>query len=110
MDGPDDNHSDGNPGDDGNPSAAEAALACNCCRRRKLRCSREVPSCQQCRKTGELLNAAAYYSGAWLTTYTTGSECVYETKRAKPGMKAGAIENLHRRLGASTPWGTRQPD
>jgi hypothetical protein len=28
-----------------------------------------------------------------------GLECVYETKRAKPGMKAGAVENLHRRLG-----------
>ncbi|KAM0275863.1 hypothetical protein ACHAQH_007335 [Verticillium albo-atrum] len=61
-------------------AASEAALACNCCRKRKLRCSREVPACQQCRKTG--------------------SECVYETKRAKPGMKAGAIENLHRRLDA----------
>ena len=33
----------------------EAALACNCCRRRKLRCSREVPTCQQCRKTGMLM-------------------------------------------------------
>jgi len=63
-------------------SAGEAALACNCCRRRKLRCSREVPTCQQCRKTG--------------------SECVYESKRAKPGMKAGAIDNLHRRLGKCT--------
>ncbi|TQN63655.1 Tropolone cluster transcription factor tropK, partial [Colletotrichum shisoi] len=31
---------------------AAAALACNCCRRRKLRCSREVPKCQHCRKTG----------------------------------------------------------
>ncbi|KAH7002435.1 fungal-specific transcription factor domain-containing protein [Ilyonectria destructans] len=56
----------------------EGGLACNSCRRRKLRCSREAPSCQHCRKTG--------------------SECVYEAKRAKPGMKAGAIENLHRRL------------
>ncbi|KAJ3528397.1 hypothetical protein NM208_g10217 [Fusarium decemcellulare] len=55
-------------------------LACNTCRKRKLRCSREVPSCEQCRKTGY--------------------DCVYETKRAKPGMKAGAIDNLHRRLDA----------
>ncbi|KAF4844046.1 putative transcriptional regulatory protein [Colletotrichum siamense] len=66
--------------DSGGASEAAAALACNCCRRRKLRCSREVPNCQQCRKTG--------------------SECVYESKRSKPGMKAGAIENLHRRLDA----------
>lgn len=28
-----------------------------------------------------------------------GHECVYETKRIKPGIKAGAIENIHRRLG-----------
>nr|XP_036589757.1 C6 transcription factor [Colletotrichum truncatum]KAF6801762.1 C6 transcription factor [Colletotrichum truncatum] len=66
--------------DSGGVSEAAAALACNCCRRRKLRCSREVPTCQQCRKTG--------------------SDCVYESKRSKPGMKAGAIENLHRRLDA----------
>ncbi|KFA72777.1 hypothetical protein S40288_06383 [Stachybotrys chartarum IBT 40288] len=64
--------------DDSNLGAGETSLACNCCRRRKLRCSREVPTCQQCRKTG--------------------SDCVYEAKKAKPGMKAGAIDNLHRRL------------
>ncbi|KAH7159512.1 putative Zn(II)2Cys6 transcription factor [Dactylonectria estremocensis] len=58
--------------------APEVGLACNSCRRRKLRCSRETPTCQHCRKTGR--------------------ECVYEAKRAKPGMKTGAIENLHRRL------------
>ncbi|KAF4983957.1 hypothetical protein FZEAL_749 [Fusarium zealandicum] len=58
----------------------DASLACNCCRKRKLRCSRENPTCENCRKTG--------------------NDCVYETKRAKPGMKAGAIENLHRRLDA----------
>ncbi|KAJ4311805.1 hypothetical protein N0V84_010259 [Fusarium piperis] len=56
----------------------DASLACNCCRKRKLRCSRETPACEHCRKTGY--------------------ECVYESKRAKPGMKTGAIENLHRRL------------
>ncbi|KAG7054792.1 hypothetical protein JMJ77_0007266 [Colletotrichum scovillei] len=66
--------------DSGGASEAAAALACNCCRRRKLRCSREVPTCQQCRKTG--------------------SDCIYQSKRSKPGMKAGAIENLHRRLDA----------
>ncbi|RSM03288.1 hypothetical protein CDV31_010564 [Fusarium ambrosium] len=58
----------------------DASLACNCCRKRKLRCSRETPACEHCRKTGY--------------------ECVYESKRAKPGMKTGAIENLHRRLDA----------
>ncbi|KZL68415.1 x-pro dipeptidyl-peptidase [Colletotrichum incanum] len=66
--------------DSGGASEVAAALACDCCRRRKLRCSREVPTCQQCRKTG--------------------SECVYQKQKSKPGMKAGAIENLHRRLDA----------
>jgi hypothetical protein len=27
-----------------------------------------------------------------------GLECIYETKRVKPGLRAGAVENLHRRL------------
>lgn len=61
----------------------EIGHACNSCRRRKLRCSRELPACQHCRKTV--------------------SECHYETKRAKPGMKAGALDNIHRRLGGSLP-------
>lgn len=40
-------------GDEGGASAStEAGLACNSCRRRKLRCSREIPTCHQCRKTG----------------------------------------------------------
>ncbi|KPM44114.1 hypothetical protein AK830_g2435 [Neonectria ditissima] len=63
---------------DDSSRAPEVGLACNSCRKRKLRCSRETPSCQHCRKTG--------------------CECVYEAKRAKPGMKTGAVENLHRRL------------
>lgn len=28
-----------------------------------------------------------------------GSDCVYETKRVKPGLKPGAVEMLQRRLG-----------
>ncbi|KAF5230067.1 hypothetical protein FANTH_13997 [Fusarium anthophilum] len=60
--------------------ASDAGLACNCCRKRKLRCSRETPICEHCRRTGQ--------------------ECVYETRRARPGMKAGAIENVHKRLDA----------
>jgi hypothetical protein len=27
------------------------------------------------------------------------TECVYEAKRNKPGLKPGALENVHRRLG-----------
>ncbi|KAK1145245.1 hypothetical protein N8T08_004398 [Aspergillus melleus] len=63
---------------DNSSQAPEVGHACNPCRRRKLRCSRELPTCQHCRKS-------AY-------------DCLYEAKRAKPGMKAGALDNLHRRL------------
>ncbi|EJT71403.1 hypothetical protein GGTG_10662 [Gaeumannomyces tritici R3-111a-1] len=65
------------------PEAAAAAslgLACNRCRKAKLRCSRERPACQHCRKGG--------------------LECVYEAKRVKPGLKGGAVENIHKRLDA----------
>ncbi|KAL4867193.1 hypothetical protein BDV12DRAFT_186842 [Aspergillus spectabilis] len=73
--GPDSSGSPENP-----PRGPEVGHACNSCRRRKLRCSRELPACQHCRKSA--------------------SECYYETKRAKPGMKAGALDNIHRRLDA----------
>ncbi|KAH7112922.1 fungal-specific transcription factor domain-containing protein [Dendryphion nanum] len=69
--------------DESNGSGAQTgpeSLACNGCRKAKLRCSRDRPSCVHCRRTG--------------------LGCVYETKRVKPGLKAGAVEHLHRRLDA----------
>ncbi|KAE8357521.1 fungal-specific transcription factor domain-containing protein [Aspergillus caelatus] len=65
-----------------NSKLPELSVACSNCRNRKLRCSRETPACQHCRKTG--------------------SHCVYDPKRAKPGIKSGAIENIHRRLELQT--------
>ncbi|GIZ41057.1 hypothetical protein CKM354_000437400 [Cercospora kikuchii] len=58
--------------------SATEALACEKCRKAKLRCSKERPSCSHCRRTQ--------------------SECTYATKRMKPGVKPGAIEAIHRRL------------
>ncbi|PVH87770.1 hypothetical protein DL98DRAFT_556635 [Cadophora sp. DSE1049] len=55
--------------------------ACRECRRRKLGCSKEHPSCKECRRLG--------------------AECVYEPKE-KPGLKGGAVENLNRRVDASS--------
>ncbi|KAL4972306.1 hypothetical protein BDW66DRAFT_8029 [Aspergillus desertorum] len=75
-----DNGPDSSGSPDQTPRGPEVGHACNSCRRRKLRCSREMPACQHCRKSA--------------------SECYYETRRAKPGMKAGALDNIHRRLGA----------
>ncbi|KAH8811354.1 fungal-specific transcription factor domain-containing protein [Xylogone sp. PMI_703] len=54
--------------------------ACQSCRRRKLKCSREVPVCSQC-----------------VRLKTT---CLYDRKRQKPGIKSGAIEGLNQRLEA----------
>ncbi|KAL5407652.1 hypothetical protein PMIN03_007024 [Paraphaeosphaeria minitans] len=62
------------------PPKSAPDIACNNCRKAKLRCSRDRPSCAHCRKTG--------------------ADCLYETKRTKPGLKTGAIENVHRRLDA----------
>ena len=81
------------PSDRGSPGPEPASLACNPCRKRKLRCSRELPACQHCRKAA--------------------TACVYETKRNKPGLKPGALESVHRRLGtqAKMPYmQARRPD
>ncbi|KAL3462641.1 fungal-specific transcription factor domain-containing protein [Aspergillus heterothallicus] len=62
----------------GRENESESTVACNMCRRRKLRCSKEMPTCQQCKRIG--------------------SDCEYKGAKGKPGLRAGAVENLHRRL------------
>ncbi|KAJ3549969.1 hypothetical protein NM208_g218 [Fusarium decemcellulare] len=52
--------------------------SCHGCRRRKLKCSREQPSCATCLRTGE--------------------PCIYDAKKSKPGLKIGAVEGLSKRL------------
>ncbi|KAH5332185.1 hypothetical protein HBI23_071760 [Parastagonospora nodorum] len=51
--------------------------ACSSCKKRKLRCSRETPTCSHCQRLG--------------------TECVYNAKQ-KPGLKPGAVEALTRRV------------
>ncbi|KAI8676045.1 Fungal-trans domain-containing protein [Fusarium keratoplasticum] len=46
--------------------------SCHGCRRRKLKCSREQPSCANCQRSNE--------------------PCVYDAKKNKPGVKVGAVE------------------
>jgi hypothetical protein len=73
------------------------ACACTECRRRKLGCSKELPSCKECRRLGELtLLCMLQIHG--LLMVLTGAACIYET-REKPGLKTGAVENLNRRVG-----------
>ncbi|RGP63255.1 hypothetical protein FSPOR_8727 [Fusarium sporotrichioides] len=52
--------------------------SCQGCRRRKLRCSRDKPTCNHCQRLD--------------------SPCVYDLKKNKPGVKTGVIEGLSRRV------------
>ncbi|KAI4645944.1 hypothetical protein J4E93_005523 [Alternaria ventricosa] len=63
--------------DDGPVSVGGDTPACVSCKQRKLRCSRETPSCSHCLRLS--------------------SECVYQPKN-KPGLKPGAVEALTRRV------------
>ncbi|KAL4869461.1 hypothetical protein BDV12DRAFT_185158 [Aspergillus spectabilis] len=51
--------------------------ACQSCRRKKARCSREQP-CSQCVRFG--------------------ATCIYDEKRLKPGLRAGVVDSLSRRI------------
>ncbi|KAH7031494.1 fungal-specific transcription factor domain-containing protein [Microdochium trichocladiopsis] len=62
----------------GTPPAATDLPSCQGCRRRKLRCSREQPVCTHCSRLAV--------------------QCVYDTKKNKPGIRLGAVESLNRRL------------
>ncbi|KAF2130619.1 hypothetical protein P153DRAFT_338612 [Dothidotthia symphoricarpi CBS 119687] len=62
---------------DGPVSTGEEGPACASCKKRKLRCSREAPTCSHCLR---LLTA-----------------CVYTAKQ-KPGLKPGAVDALTRRV------------
>jgi hypothetical protein len=52
--------------------------SCDSCRRRKLKCGRQQPSCTNC--------------GNFQV------DCVYNFEKKKPGLKIGAVESLSRRL------------
>ncbi|KAL2867382.1 Zn(II)2Cys6 transcription factor [Aspergillus lucknowensis] len=62
------------------PTSTDDRPACGACRKRKLRCSREVPHCAHCRRLG--------------------TSCSYDADREKPGVKPGAVEALRRRVEA----------
>ncbi|KAF1734907.1 Transcriptional activator protein acu-15 [Beauveria bassiana] len=65
-------HSQGLPG-----AASDETPACQLCRKKKAKCSRQRP-CSQCLKSG--------------------ADCVYEDKRSKGGVKIGVIERLSQRI------------
>lgn len=59
------------------PNGDDEGPACNSCRRRKTKCSREQP-CAQCARLD--------------------LDCYYNDPRERPGVKTGAIESLNQRL------------
>ncbi|KAL4938986.1 fungal-specific transcription factor domain-containing protein [Aspergillus oleicola] len=59
------------------PKSDDDIPACQSCRRKKARCSREQP-CSQCVR--------------FSTT------CIYDDRKLKPGLRAGAIDSLSRRI------------
>jgi hypothetical protein len=74
-------------GDDDTP-------ACASCKKRKLRCSRESPTCSHCQRLGKC--EIGRDSAELILKPAT--ECVYNPKQ-KPGLKPGAVEALTRRVG-----------
>jgi malate synthase len=59
------------------PKPHEDVPACQSCRKKKARCSREQP-CSECIRFNV--------------------DCVYDERRMKPGLRAGAVDQLYRRI------------
>ncbi|KAF5866872.1 hypothetical protein ETB97_008676 [Aspergillus alliaceus] len=65
------------PQDQESSKPDEDIPACQSCRKKKARCSREQP-CSQCERFGV--------------------RCVYDDRRLKPGLRAGAVDQLYQRI------------
>ncbi|KAH6962502.1 hypothetical protein BKA56DRAFT_597818 [Ilyonectria sp. MPI-CAGE-AT-0026] len=59
---------------------SESQASCHACRQRKQKCSREKPSCSNCKRLG--------------------ISCIYDARKRKPGLKPGAVKGLTRRVEA----------
>jgi hypothetical protein len=81
--------------DDGPVSVGGDTPACVSCKQRKLRCSRETPSCSHCLR---LCECSVVWRHVASLICAIASECVYQPKN-KPGLKPGAVEALTRRVG-----------
>src|SRR5690242_19547267 len=86
----------GGHGDDDGPSVVgEDQPACASCKKRKLRCSRDIPVCSHCLRLCKRLLLSVYRA---MLTSNPATECIYNPKQ-KPGLKPGAVEALTRRVG-----------
>lgn len=82
--------------------ATEHVPSCDGCRLRKLKCSRDKPACSKCRSLGERANHSADGHSTHNSHNIIGVSCVYDLRKTKPGLKAGAVESLGRRIGKPT--------
>lgn len=75
--------------------------SCDGCRHRKLKCSRDTPSCSKCQSLGGCSRHEFPLADDEITDSSccTGIPCVYDMRKNKPGLKAGAIESLGKRIG-----------
>ncbi|CAI4218728.1 unnamed protein product [Parascedosporium putredinis] len=64
-------------GDEPQEGSRKSIIACHSCRKRKVKCDREYPSCQVCEQTGQ--------------------DCNYPLKPKKPGPKIGSLQRQKRR-------------
>lgn len=74
--------------------APDEMPACQSCRKRKLKCSRQLPSCSQCAR---LCRFSLPFKGTELMKIAC--LCIYDQKKQKPGLRSGMVEHLNRRLG-----------
>ena len=78
SDSPQDGIAGGEIGESGGPARSKR-IACITCRKRKLRCDGERPSCGSCARLGH--------------------KCAYDDVRRKSGPKRGYVKELEARLG-----------
>lgn len=76
--------------------AEEDKPACQSCRKRKLKCSREAPSCSQCERLGKCTKGII---PEVVLSCVLGCPCIFDRKKGKPGIKSGVIDVMNRRIG-----------
>ncbi|SPO04653.1 related to C6 transcription factor [Cephalotrichum gorgonifer] len=75
---------------------SEPASACTTCRRRKLKCSKEVPRCQQCRKTGQQQQYQHPYNASVQNKRSPPDASVLQQQHLSPKRRRLDVADEHR--------------
>lgn len=83
------------------PNDPDDMPACQSCRKRKLKCNRELPSCSQCSRLCKCpcIRYKISFSFSLVLTCQSACDCIYAGRKQKPGLRSGAIDGLNRRIG-----------